>query len=261
MDVTDVLRDRMQEPGGLENMAAVSILLHSVVIAVLLFAPGMWRGRVKEATKTIMTISLGGASGPQTSGMTPAGGRPVQEVRPPEEAAKPEAVRPPAAKTPEMTLPEKNAKPLKNPAPVVKEAPDDARGRTPTRGAETRSGTAAAETPVRGQGFGLAMGGGAGGDGSYLDVSDFCCPEYLITMKERITRNWNQRAGAAGDVIVKFTIQRDGTITNSSVERSSGNQILDLNAQRALYLTRQLPPLPAAFPNQTLTVHLNFKYQ
>jgi hypothetical protein len=26
-------------------------------------------------------------------------------------------------------------------------------------------------------------------------------------------------------------------------------------------VTRTLPPLPAAFPNATLTVHLNFQYQ
>ena len=35
---------------------------------------------------------------------------------------------------------------------------------------------------------------------------------------------------------------------------------LDLNARRAIELTRQLAPLPAAYPNQTLTVHLTFKY-
>jgi hypothetical protein len=34
-----------------------------------------------------------------------------------------------------------------------------------------------------------------------------------------------------------------------------------LNAQRAVTLTKQLPPLPEAFPNPTLTVHLNFEYQ
>ena len=36
---------------------------------------------------------------------------------------------------------------------------------------------------------------------------------------------------------------------------------LDLSALRAIVVARQLPPLPAAFPNPTLTVHLNFAYQ
>ena len=59
---------------------------------------------------------------------------------------------------------------------------------------------------------------------------------------------------------MKYTIQRDGTITNAQLEKSSGYTQLDLNAQRAVLLTRQLPPLPAAFPNPTLTVHQTFQY-
>ena len=62
--------------------------------------------------------------------------------------------------------------------PVVKQAPDEARGRTPTRGAETRAGSAVAETGARGQGFGLSTAA-ASGSGSRLDVGDFCCPDYL----------------------------------------------------------------------------------
>jgi outer membrane biosynthesis protein TonB len=45
------------------------------------------------------------------------------------------------------------------------------------------------------------------------------------------------------------------------VERSSGSTVLDLEAQRAILLTKQLPPLPSAFPNPTLTVHFTFQYQ
>ena len=50
------------------------------------------------------------------------------------------------------------------------------------------------------------------------------------------------------------------TITEASIERSSGYSALDLNALRAVLGTRQLPPLPAAFPNPILPVHLNFQY-
>ena len=57
---------------------------------------------------------------------------------------------------------------------------------------------------------------------------------------------------------MKFTIQRDGRLTDVELEQSSGYFALDQTAQRALLLTRQLPPLPAQFPETTLTVHLNF---
>ena len=64
-----------------------------------------------------------------------------------------------------------------------------------------------------------------------------------------------------GQAIVRFTIQRDGRLTDAVVERQSGNPALDLAALRAIVVTRQLTPLPAAFPNPSLTVHLNFEYQ
>ena len=52
---------------------------------------------------------------------------------------------------------------------------------------------------------------------------------------------------------------RNGTIQSPQVERSSGFAALDNSSMRALQLTR-LAPLPAAFENPTLTVHLRFDY-
>ena len=261
-DVSDVLRDRMHEPGGLQRMAALSVLAHAVFLAVLLLAPGGWWPHVSDEPKTVMTITLGGGgSGPQNGGMTSMGGRPVQAVRPPDEIKRPEAVRPPAAKAPEMTVPRRDEKPMKaTAAPKVEQAPTDARGRTPTKGAEVTKGSAVAETGARGQGFGLSTGGGAG-SGSYLDVGNFCCPDYLATMVNLIQSHWSPTAEVAGETIIRFTIGRDGTISDVSLEKSSGYTALDLTAQRAVYMTRQLPALPAGYSNPTLGVHLNFQYQ
>jgi outer membrane biosynthesis protein TonB len=260
MDATDVLRDRMQEPAGLQKMIVVSIAIHAAVIAAAIFAPGGLLSHPKQDPASVMTISLGGGGeGPRNGGLTPIGGRPVQAVTPPD--VKREAVRPPAAKTPEMTMPAPNAKVTKatqTPTPV-KQAPDEARGRTPTRGAETSAGSSIAETGSRGQGFGLSTGGGAG-SGSYLDVANFCCPDYLITMIDRIRANWVANMGVAGNNVVKFTIQRNGMIVGVELEKSSGLNNLDLSSQRALMVTKTLNPLPSAFPNPTLTVHLNFQY-
>jgi TonB family protein len=82
-----------------------------------------------------------------------------------------------------------------------------------------------------------------------------------VQMVDRIRSNWVQRAEVSGTSIVKFTIQRDGTIVGISLEKSSGYQNLDLSSQRALSVTKTLNPLPAQFPNPTLTVNLTFEYQ
>ncbi len=260
MDVTDILRDRMREPAGLQRMVSVSLLLHGILFAGLLLAPQGLLRRANDTPRAIMTITLGGGgAGPLTGGMTSVGGRAVQVQTPPEEAPKREAPRPPAAKTPEMTVPAPGAKTAKASVPV-KQAPDEARSRTPTRGADARSGSAIVETGARGLGFGLATGGGPGA-GSTLDVANFCCPQYLVEMIETIRRNWVQQAEVAATVIVKFTIERDGTLTQITTEKPSGNPPLDSQAERAVVLAKRLRPLPPEFPNPTLTVHLNFQYQ
>jgi TonB family protein len=260
-DVADVLRDRSAEPAGLDRMVVVSVLVHGLVFGGLWLAPEGWLPGRSAAPRTVMTITLGGGNGgPANGGMTSIGGRPVQAQKPPEDVKKPEPVRPPAAKTPVMTLPVPGKAPTKaTPSPAVKQAPPDARGRTPTQGAETRPGSAVAETGARGQGFGLSTSGGTGG-GARLDVADFCCPEYIVLMVEKIRSNWNARAEVSGETVIKFVIQRDGTIVGGEVEKQSGYTALDINALRAVVSTRQLAALPAAFPNPTLPVHLTFQY-
>jgi protein TonB len=263
MDVTDILRDRMEQPAGLQRMVSLSLLAHGALIGAVLFAPQGLLTHRSAAPRSVMTISLGGSgtSGPQNGGLTAIGGRPVQVQTPPDEPPKREAERPPAAKAPGMTTPVVSDKPIRTKAatPLVKPT-DDARGRTPTQGPEVREGSAVAETGARGKGFGLSTGG-APGAGVTLDVADFCCPDYLLQMIERVKSTWDQGAGSTAEVIVHFTIERDGKITDTSIKKSSGNEALDIAARRAVIIAKQLPPLPQQFPNPTLTVNLVFQYQ
>ncbi len=263
MEVTDVLRDRMQEPGGLGLTAGVSLLVHAAVLGALVAGPMRWVSHDVEDKKPVMTISLGGSgTGPQTTGLTAIGARPVQTTEP---STKPEALRAPAAAVPKMTVPIDKTPPAKTAKTPPKALEDltktpDARGTTLARGNELRTGTAVAETGARGQGFGLSTGGG-NGVGATVDVGNFCCPDYIALMNSRIMTNWNQQAEVAGVVVIKVTIRRDGRLSDISPEQSSGYTALDISARRALELTQQLPPLPAEYPNPTLTVHLTFKYQ
>jgi TonB family protein len=60
---------------------------------------------------------------------------------------------------------------------------------------------------------------------------------------------------------VKFTIQRDGRLTDYIIEKPSGSTPLDLAALRAVVVTKSLPPLPNEYSNPTLVVHLSFEYK
>jgi len=266
--VTAVLVDRAQEPRGLSPMLVCSVALHVLLAAAIAFGPARWlAGGVVDTRRVVMNVSLGGAGrGPDVGGANPLGGRPVQQVAATPPVAKPEPVRPPAAKTPKMALPEPaaakkpRAKPAKAepPAAEVKAAPEGATGRTPITGPEEKFGSSFAETGVSGLGLGLATGGG--GAGSSIDVGDFCCPDYLRIMTKRITETWDSRQGVSGITVMRFTILRDGRITDIGVEQSAG-YVLDLTAQRSLQRLRQLPPLPPAYTFPNLTVYLRFEYQ
>lgn len=252
--VSEVLAARSHAADGLNSMVGVSVMAHLAVLAVVVFAPTDWWGAKEKIPETVLQVSLGGPEGPRDGGLATLGGRPIQQAVPVETKRPIEPVRPPAAREPEMVEPTKK--------PPIKTTPNkidakDPKSRTPTKGAEVQKGSTVAETG-KGQGFGLSSG--AGGQGGYLDVANFCCPEYLATMKDFITRNWNSRQQATGITIMHFVIQKDGRIAEVEVERSSGNQGLDYLATRALTLTK-LPPLPPGYDQATLGVHLNFEYQ
>ena len=250
--VTDIIVARSREPEGLQTMIVWSIAAHIALLTTAL----LWGGPgVDEAPRIVMTVSLSGAPGPDTGGKTQIGGQAVQAPPPPEPVKPVEA--PPAAKPPAMTLPSPKRPPRPQPPKAAPEqAPPDATAKTANTGVP-REGT----TRVRGQGLGtgLSSAGGSGGAVS-LDVTDFCCQEYLDQMADAIRRNWDQNQGLVGSTTMKFMILRNGTIQAPQVERSSGFVALDNAALRALQLSK-LPPLPAQFENPTLTVHLRFDFQ
>jgi TonB family protein len=252
--VSEVLVARQAKADGLSSMLSASAMAHFAVMAVFVFLPAAWFGAEQKRPETIMEISLGGPISPDKQGVTTLASRTIQQVAPEVKKAV-EPVRPPSAKTPEMILPTKA--PPKKTTPNKQDAVDPKSAR-PNKGKELQTGSAIAETGSKGQGFGLSSGGGGTG-GVQLEVSDFCCPEYIATMTALIKANWNSQAGAAGLTRMRFVIQKDGRIVDVTVLQSSGVQTLDFYAQRALVLTK-LPPLPPAFPEAALPVRLAFEY-
>jgi TonB family protein len=253
--VSEVLVARAEKADGLSSMLGASAMAHLALVAVFVFVPAWWFGARTKAPETIMQISLGGPISEDKAGLTTVGGRAIQQAVPVETKRPIEPVRPPASKTPEMVEPTKT--PPRKTQPNKVEAKDP-RSTKPTKGAEVQKGSSVAETGARGMGFGLSSGGG--GTAGALEVTNFCCPEYLATMSAGIKSNWNNQQNANGRVHLRFVIQKDGRIVDITVEQSSGVEVLDFFARRALLLTK-LPPLPAGYSEPALAVHLYFEYQ
>ena len=255
-NVSAILHERARLEEGLSRTLMLSIGAHILVVGVVWLTPSEWRSRTAEERAT-MTISLGGTEGPNLGGLTTMAGRAVQEIAKPDTRV---ADVPPAAKPPEMVEPERVAKPLPTPARPIAKPADASRSRTPTAGAEIKTGSARVNTGGAAIPFGGLAQGGGGAGGVQLDVKNFCCPEYLTQMVQKIRSNWNANQGAGGQPMIKFVIRRDGMLTNVELEKSSGQALLDLEARRAVYKTMQLPPLPREFPDSSLTIHLTFDF-
>jgi outer membrane biosynthesis protein TonB len=255
--VTEVLLERSENVDKLSKMLIVSLVAHAAIVTAVTLLPRQWAE--PRGTAPVMTISLGGPSGPQQGNNTIAA-KQIQEVAP--ETVKPRNEAPPALTKPEMIEPVKAAKPEpKTPAkPEPKKEAVQLHGAKPTQGAEVKAGSAKIETHGAAVPFGgLATGGGGAGQ-AYTDYANFCCPEYMAAVTEQIRRNWNPKQQQDGTSAVKFTIRRDGTIADVVVEQGA-NQILNLASQRAIVTTQRVPPLPAAFTPETLILHIVFQYQ
>lgn len=255
--VSSAIGARMREEDGLGRSLVLSAFVHVSGIALLVLLPRLM-GLQSNAPTSLMSISLGPAVGTvESGGMTPISGRPIQRAVPTPDLPRPQPVRPPAAKPPDMVEPSKTTRP---PRPPVTQAPKESSGRTPTTGPQETKGASRVDTkgaPTNETGLST---GGANGDNSATTLGTFCDPQYLGQMISLIHRNWNPQQSVVGTPIIRFIIQRDGTLTEISLKQSSGYQILDLTAQRAVVATRALPPLPACFPYSTFIVNLTFEY-
>ena len=260
--VSDILIERAREVDGVSRMVLVSLFAHAALIATLVVMPASWRStRVPPEAKPMMISLSSAGNAPDAGGLTPMSGKPVQAEAPAE--SKPAPVAPPAPKAPEMVVPERAAKPVSKATTRVEKPVEKSTARKPTTGPEIKTGDARADTgaaPIPFGGLTRPSGQGAASSSVFTDYADFCCPAYLNQMADFIRRNWNQNQGATAQVQVKFTIRRDGLVSDVQVEKSSGMAMLDLESQRALLKTRTLPPLPREFTENTLTVHLICDY-
>jgi TonB family protein len=255
---SQIISDRAQDGDGLRKTLIFSFVAHVACVAAMFAAPDSWGGATAYEPAS-MTIRLGGADAPGEGGLTSLGALPIQQVIPLTELRRPQWIQPPADILPQNIVPIPEA-PRAEPESEVTTAPTESRGRRLTSGPRLQDGNAMSETGAEGIGVGLSAGG-LGGDGSELSLSDFCCPEYLSTMVSLIRQRWNSNQETSGAAVVSFTVHRDGRIDSVDITRSSGFIALDQSARRAILLTRELPPLPRSFMENSLTVRLTFEYR
>lgn len=124
-----------------------------------------------------------------------------------------------------------------------------------------------------GGGDGPDFGGTSGGERGLaeqgpisFETSWYDWGPYAQSMVSKIRVNWYAnmpqliRTGIGGVVTIRFTIQRDGRITEVIILKSSGHPPYDFAARKAIELSSPLNPLPSDFPNANERVTAMFYY-
>jgi outer membrane biosynthesis protein TonB len=247
--VSDILEIRAVPETGFSRAVTGSFVVHVVGVLALFFAHQYVVSHRPPQPK-IMTITLGGSVGPRSTGMTAASARPVDQVAP---QPKHEPVKTASSQSSVMTLPVKS-----EPKPTIdRTLPITSMPKPLTTGAQVRPGTSLAETGSTAQDKGLTVGG-SGGSAATLEVKDFCCPDYIQSLLQRIEAKWNKDVPGRGSTVLRFTIRRDGSITNITTD-STTNQFFE-NQSRSALMQAHLEPLPSEFKDDHLVIHLRFPY-
>ena len=158
------------------------------------------------------------------------------------------------------------------PLPTAKPAPKTPARATPTQGkvaplSKVSAPPEAKVTPQPKAEAPKAGGGPTGGKGTDVatvrsDGIEFPFPGYLNNIVRQIALNFKPRNPAARlKAEVRFLIHRDGSVSDLTFIRRSGNFSFDLEAQGAVEAassTRAFGPLPTGFPDDALPVVFSF---
>ncbi|HXC61713.1 MAG TPA: TonB family protein [Nitrospiria bacterium] len=98
-----------------------------------------------------------------------------------------------------------------------------------------------------------------------INTDDLRYLTYMLGLKRRIEFVWEYpaaaiAAGIQGELLLNFTIRKDGQLTDVSLVRSSGYHVLDEEAIQALKSASPYAPLPESWHQDRITITGNFIY-
>jgi len=84
---------------------------------------------------------------------------------------------------------------------------------------------------------------------------------YMKKLEDSIKHNWNPpRDTNFKEVVVRFAILRDGTLSSTKIIKSSGILLVDNAAIEAIQKTSPYQPLPEQFERESLPIEFTFNY-
>jgi protein TonB len=246
--VGNILAEREREGLPLGIGVSLAILLHAGVAAALIASALAHPARFLAPRAVSVRLMPAGSL---------PGGAPVavpeQPVEPPREKPRIEKAEPPPPPPSQkaVLLPSKSKKSEPPPpAPRTSESK-----KAPTKAAPAGDARATGSGPTIN-----TTGSGVGIGGARVDQEDFQYAYYIERLILAVGMNWFKPAQLVPvSPVVRFHVERDGTIMDPEIEVSSGLPFVDRAALRAVLSSSPLPPLPPDYPGSELGVHLIFE--
>ncbi len=99
-----------------------------------------------------------------------------------------------------------------------------------------------------------------------LDTKDPTYHPYTKVIKEKIFNYWiyplsAQQNFIQGSLLIVFKLDKNGNLIKCNIDRSSGHEILDTHAIKAIRLANPFPPFPENIMVQFLNINASFTYQ
>ena len=246
--VGDVLAE--SDRGGIPWAVGTSlaVVLHGSVAALLVFSA--LQSPVRFVVPRAVNVRL-----VQAGSLT--GGAPA-EVPAEKAPEKPKILKP---SPPEEVPPPPSSKALVLPAKEKEQKKKPSVPGPPSKASQAQPAPVPATASAQpGTGGAVGTGGNVGVGGATFDQPDFNYSYYVERMLVTIGMNWFKPAESVPiSPMIRFRIERDGTISDPQVERSSGLSYVDRAALRAVMASSPLPPLPQEFGGRYLGVHLIFE--
>lgn len=238
---------RANEAKRLRTGLMMSAAVHVGLVAAVVY----WSSRPEPVRPPVYRVNLVGA---------PPGERQIGVVdsrpAPPAPSAQP-------APSGAEQIPAEKVAPTKTTAkapPPPKATPTPTKSRT--AGTTAPTPTKAAAPPKAGSG----ATGGKGADVATIRTEGIAFPDqgYLNNIQRQLWMVWRpERRPGANLAEIKFTIHRDGRVTDIQVVKSSRDRRFDIEAQGAVEAVgsaRKFGPLPAVWTDDVLIVYFTFDY-
>jgi len=217
-------------PGSMVAGTVGTVTAHGLLIALL--ALGLSHGSSPQPT--VYAVELVAAPLPTSTQRAAPAATPTPPAPP--------KVDPAPKAPPRKTAPVPKAKPPTKVDPKTEPAPTTATPNRPVPGATPSTGTDVDNVRVAGL--------------------QFPYPDYLRNIMNQVLKRWARPVGTAAlEAEISFTIQRDGSVRDIKVVRTSKSFPFDLEAQGAVEQAaadKAFGPLPQAWPSDILQVAFLF---